>query len=132
MSAEIGLKIEHREVLIGFEKFSFTEDQLKDTESDFQMAQHDLRICQECDGESCMTSINYKCINPFWHQVQKQAKCGPACYESNFQGYYALHKTGCALYDRPAFAIYRCPGAEARKQEILEAMQPDHWWNKES
>ena len=126
------LKTKFYDVLVGFEQFSFTEEQLDDVgvTSGLEMAQADMKACKECDGDGCMTMINYSCINPYWHIEQKQAKCGAACYSDGFRGYYALHKAGCKQYGRPSFAVYKCPGPEERKTKILQTSRPKEKWQE--
>ena len=133
VSEALDLKIKYHDVLVGFEQFSFTEEQLAETGtlSGLEMAQSDLEVCRACDGESCRTGISYSCINPYWHKELKQEKCGPECYKDSFRGYYALNKAACKQYGRPVFAVNKCPGVEVRKEEILESLQPKEkrWYN---
>lgn len=103
------LKVLYQEVLTGFEDFNFTEEQLKPVELYLQTALNDLRACQECDGETCKTSINYKIDSPF-------------------KGYWALNREFCEASKEPSFAVHRCPGAKQRKAEILELLQPARKW----
>lgn len=119
-------KILYRKVLAGFEKYSFTEKQLKQVESELEIAHLDLEACENCDGEYCMTSINHKCRNSYMHQVKKTGICDVDCYPQQFRGYYGLQHKGCRMYDRPSFAVYQCPGIEERKTMIINGMTSKH------
>lgn len=127
MTARESLKLKYRELLIGFERYSFTEQQIYEARHEFEQALQDLRACQDCDGELCRTMNNHKCSNPYWHQQQGKP-CTDACYPLRNRAYYALHHRGCAMYGRPSFAVHMCPGAVERKEELLGKSTRD-WWD---
>ena len=116
------LKQKYRDVLVGFEKFSFTEGQILNSLGEFDAALKDLQACKECDGgEICRTTINYKCAHPYWH-TEGQGKCRDECYPGKQRMYYALYKLACEKYQMPMFAFFYCPGVAQRKEQILNAM----------
>lgn len=116
------LKFKYRQVLIGFEKYSFSEQVIRQFEPDFELALHDYEACQDCEDALCKTSLNYKCSDWYKHLKAKTEKCNDKCYPQVFRGYYALHHKGCSMYNRPTFAVFRCPGPAERKQQILRAL----------
>jgi len=97
-------KEKYREILIGFEKFSFTEEQLKNGEGMLDHVLADRRACEKCDGENCLTSVN----DPY-SQVQ-------------WRGYQGLCVKSAHIYGRPVEIVYPCPGPDVRKRQILDAM----------
>lgn len=117
------LKQKYREVLTGFEQFSFTEEQILNSQGEFDMALKDLQACKECrGGEVCRTVLNHKCANPYWHTQEHGGKCGDACYPGKNRLFYALHKRACENHGTPMFAFFHCPGAAKRKEKILDAL----------
>ncbi len=121
------LKLKYHEVLIGFERYSFTEQQIYEARHKFELALGDLRACQNCDGELCRTMNNHKCSNPYRHH-QRGRPCTDACYPLRNKAYYALEHRGCTMYERPTFAVHLCPGALERKEELLGKRTRD-WWD---
>lgn len=117
----MSIKKEFQEVLIGFEKYSFTEEQLAVVRNQLEMVAHDLAACKHCNG-TCMTTINHRCVNSYYHNEKKTAKCDKECYSNEYAGYYGLHHAGCRIYQFPTFAVYRCPGASDRKKAIMDNM----------
>lgn len=103
------LKAKYREVLIGFERYNFTEEQIYEADRDFELAAADLEACKACDGESCKTMVNHHCDNP------------------GHRAYYALWHKGCRTYGRPTFAVHMCPGPLERKEELLRK-KTRNWW----
>ncbi len=120
------LKAKYREVLIGFERYSFTEEQIYEADRDFELAAADLEACQECDGELCKTIVNHRCSNPYWHQLRGN-HCTDDCYPLQNRAYYALEHKGCTMYGRPTFAVHMCPGPLERKEELL-GKKTRNWW----
>lgn len=125
--AEI-LKIKYREVLAGFEKHSFTADQVEQNEPDFALSLADSNACQTCAGDLCKTMINHRCNKPHWHNMQGRP-CTDECYPLSMRGYYGLHYEGCRDYEKPSFAVHKCPGAEVRKKKLVEQMRA-RWCDK--
>ena len=117
------LKDKFWSVLVGFEKYNFTEEQIAAYACDFETATFDYNACTVCNGELCRTTINRNCIDPLSHYA-KGGKCSDKCFspENNIHQYYALSHSGCLAYGRPAFAIHGCPGPEAKKGKMLEIM----------
>ena len=128
-----GLKVKYRKILIGFERYSFTEKQIYEARHEFEMALADFEACHKCDGSLCRTGLNYRCSNPYWHQACKHP-CTDECYPSpQFRGYYGLWHKGCRSENRPIFAVHECPGSAERKEQILERMTSKHegpWWDR--
>lgn len=120
------LKFKYRQVLIGFEKYSFSEQVIRQFEPDFELALHDYEACQDCEDALCKTSLNYKCSDWYKHLKAKTEKCNDKCYPQVFRGYYALHHKGCSMYNRPAFAVFPCPGVVERKEQIIQALVSVH------
>jgi len=123
------LKTIYREVLIGFERYSFTEEQVRLNEGDFESALNDLQACKECDGEICRTTVNYRCKRPHRH-YENRHRCGDECYPGTDRAYIALYHAGCAVNNAPVFAVHRCPGVTERKKMILDAITARPWWDK--
>lgn len=121
------LKLKYHEVLIGFERYSFTEQQIYEARHEFELALQDLRACQNCTGELCRTMNNHRCSNPYQHH-QHGRPCTDACYPLRNRAYYALEHRGCTMYERPTFAVHLCPGALERKEELLGKRTRD-WWD---
>mgnify|MGYP001144593736 CR=1 FL=1 len=111
------LKQMYRQVLIGFEEFSFDEKQILSCEGEFSFALHDLKACLSCDGK-CRTSINFKCANPREH-CETGIHTGE-CYPGNSQMYYALYYRACKDYKLPIFAFFYCEGPEWRRAIISQ------------
>jgi len=122
------LKAKYREVLIGFEKYSFSEEQIRVNEGYFESALRDLEACQECDGSICRTTVNHRCARPYLHHEDIR-RCGDECF-GNERAYIALYRAGCATYKAPVFAVHLCPGAAERKRQILEAITAKPWRDK--
>ena len=122
------LKTRYREILIGFERYSFTEEQIYETRHDFELALHDLAACKACDGEICKTMNNHRCSNSYWHH-QKGRPCTDACYPLRNRAYYALDHRGCNTYERPTFAVHLCPGPLERKEQML-GKKTRAWWDE--
>ena len=122
------LKIKYREVLVGYEKYSFTEEQLREAEFDFELALPDLKACQACNGDLCRTIINRNCNNPYWHAVNARP-CTDECYPLTMRAYYGLHHEGCGTYERPSFAVNKCPGVEKRKEQLVGQMRA-RWYDR--
>lgn len=122
------LKVKYREVLIGYERYSFTEEQIYEERYEFDLALKDLKACEECDGELCRTITNHRCSNPYYHQFKP---CTDECYplNLNFRGYYALWHKGCRQEGRPVFAVHLCPGPAERKEQLLRKRTRD-WWDR--
>ena len=116
------LKFKYRSVLVGFEKYSFSEQDIRLREPDFEQVLHDYNACENCEGTLCKTSLNYKCSDWYKHLKAKTEKCNDKCYPQVFRGYYALSHKGCSLYQKPSFAVYPCPGVVERKEQIIQAM----------
>ena len=110
--------------LAGFEKYAFTDEQIRLAEGSLGSAIEDIAACENCDGETCMTSINHRCRNRYLHFITRTGKCDENCYPEQFRGYYGLHHAGCRLYSGPSFAVHRCPGPEERKQQIITSRTP--------
>lgn len=126
-ATEESLKSRYREVLIGFERYSFTEKQVFEARHEFELALHDLAACQNCTGELCKTMNNHRCSNTYWHQ-QRGQPCTDACYPLRNRAYYALNHRGCTTYERPTFAVHLCPGPVERKEQLLGKKSRD-WWD---
>lgn len=122
-----GLKIKYHELLIGFENLSFTEEQVYDARHEFEQALDDLEACKVCDGETCRTSLNYRCSNQYWHQ-QRNHPCTKDCWPLQFRGYYGLWKKGSRTQERPVFAVHSCPGTVERQEQLLEN-KTRKWWD---
>lgn len=123
------LKVKYREALIGFEQYSFTEEQIYEERYEFDLVLKDLKACKECDGELCRTITNHRCSNPYYHQFKP---CTDECYPLKFRGYYALWHKGCRQEGRPVFALFPCPGPAERKELLLERVTSKRspWWDK--
>lgn len=121
------LKNRYREVLMGFERYSFTEAQIYEARHEFELALKDLKACKVCEGELCKTMNNHRCSNSYWHH-QKGRPCTDACYPLRNQAYYALDHRGCNTYERPTFAVHLCPGTLERKEELL-GKKTRSWWD---
>lgn len=131
-TATESLKNKYREVLIGFERYSFTEAQIYEARHEFEAALADFRACHGCEGDICRTSVNYRCSDPYWHQ-QCGNPCTEECWPQHFRGYYGLWHRGCRIQERPVFAVHKCPGSAERKEQILERLTSKHegdWWDK--
>lgn len=128
---QVSLKTKFYKVLLGFERYSFTDEQIRAAIYDFEQALRDLKACQECEGDICKTSVTHQCSNPYWHSLEGNS-CTDECYHKTFRAYCALNHKGCRLYGQPTFAILRCPGVEERKEQILESMTSKYepWWDK--
>ncbi len=124
----MSLKNKYREVLTGFERYSFTEQQIFEARHDFNLAAQDLQACQECNGELCRTIINHQCANPYRHAA-KDRPCTDDCYPLRNRAYYALDHRGCNMYERPTFAVYLCPGPLERKEQML-GKKTRAWWDE--
>lgn len=121
------LKSKYFELLIGFERYSFTDAQIYEARYEFEQALDDLEACKRCDGETCRTSLNYKCCNPYWHQQRGNA-CTAECYPLTFRGYYGLWQKGCRTQEKPVFTVHKCPGPAERKEQLLE-IKTREWWD---
>ena len=90
------------EVLIGFESFSFTEQQIKECLPDFETVLRDYKCCLYCkvgrDKAQCMTSVG----------------------DGSYRGYFGLSKKGCSMYGQPSFAVHKCPGPVERREQIAK------------
>jgi len=117
----MSLKNKYWDVLVGFEKYSFSDEQINLNQSCFETALSDLKACEACDGSLCKTSINHRCSNPYCH-VTKGNPCTDECYPQELRGYYALWHKGCRDYKRAVFAVFACPGVECRKEQLLERL----------
>ena len=112
------LREKYRDLLVGFEKFSFTEEQILAAIGEFDLALSDLRTCEACDGDICKTVNNHRCKHLYWHTLGP-GKCDEKCYPQRGQMFYALYKSACASYKMPIFAMFECPGVAERKEELL-------------
>lgn len=117
----MSLKHKYRNVLIGFEKYSFSDKAIDVFEPDFEMALHDYNACQNCDGKACRTWLNHQCSDWYRHLKTREGKCNETCYIQTFRGYYALWHKG--IRDgRPAFTVLACPGVVERREQIVAAL----------
>ena len=97
------LKSQYREILIGFEEFSFSEQQISEYLSDFRAAEHDYKRCLHCRvGTSAAMH------------------CSTFVGDARAKGYYALDRKGCSMYKRPSFAVHKCPGPVERREQIAQ------------
>lgn len=104
------LKETFRNVLIGFERFSFTEEQIRQYADDFEWALEDYYSCKACKVG-----------------LDPEAKCRSHTgrVKKGTPGYYSLYWIGCELYKRPSFAMTICGDPELalkRKRKIAESM----------
>lgn len=104
------LKETFRNVLIGFERFSFTEEQIKQFADDFEWALEDYYSCKACKVG-----------------LDPEAKCRSHTgrVKKGTPGYYSLYLLGCELYKRPSFAMTLCGDPELalkRKRKIAESL----------
>lgn len=97
-------KRKYREILCGYERYSFSEEVLKRNEGMLDCILLDRQACERCDGEHCLTTIN-------------------SPYAKQWKGYRDLCHKSIKLYDRPAERVYPCPGPDQRKRDILEQIQ---------
>lgn len=117
----MSFKHKYRNVLIGFEKYSFSEQVVSALEPDFEMALHDYNACQNCDGKACRTWLNHSCSDWYRHLKTREEKCNEACYPQTFRGYSALWYKG-SRDGRPGFAVHPCPGVAVRREQIVAAL----------
>ena len=117
----MSFKHKYRNVLIGFEKYSFSEQVVSALEPDFEMALHDYNACQNCDGKACRSHLNHSCSDWYRHQKTREEKCNEPCYPQTFRGYYALWHKG-SRDGRPVFAAFACPGLVERREQIVAAL----------
>lgn len=127
LTANQSLKQKFSDILARFERYSFSEEQLRDREPDLEMAAYDLAACRACTGGMCKTSLNRDCSNPYRHKVQGEP-CGDECYKLNVCGWYALDHRACIMYERPSFAVYKCPGHIERKAQ-LSSVRQSRWYD---
>ena len=116
------MKMKYHRALVGFEKYSWTEEQLALVEPDLQIVLKDIEACTNCDGDLCRADINHHCINNYWHK-ECGHPCGPECYspDHNDRRYYALWHPACDK-DNIGFAFFPCPGPAERKEKLLESI----------
>ena len=115
-------RVKFREVLTGFEQYSFTSRQLAEYQFDLEHCASDLAACKSCDGNLCRTIQNKNCCDPEWH-IQPNRRCGDDCYPQKNRAYYALYHHGCRMYGGPSFAVHMCPGVIERKNRLRNKMQ---------
>lgn len=92
------------DLLIGFEEFNFSEQQIKAAIHDLEQAERDYMSCLYCkvgrvEKERCRTSVG----------------------SFNYKGYFAMSSNGCNLYRQPSFAVHDCPGPVERRELIARA-----------
>ncbi len=105
------IKKRYREVLVGFEKFSFSDEQLMASKHDLDLALQDLEICKQCKGGNCRTTANTKNYIPPGSNKE-------FTYYGGSPYYFALHEYDCRFYQQPCFRLFECPGWDQRKVDI--------------
>ncbi len=115
------LKHKYRHILIGFEKYSFSEQTINAFDPEFEMVLNDRDACQNCDGKVCRSWLNQDCSDWYRHLKTRQEKCNNNCYPQASRKYYALWHKGSTT-NKPSFAVFRCPGTAERKEQIVAAM----------
>ncbi len=119
MSNDPKPKHTYRKILVGYEKYNWSDEVLNRHRYDLAMAQHDLDACIACI-DTCRTKINHRCKNIFIHA--KRAKCDDDCYPENFRGYWGLCAPACKD-EYPGFGMTPCPGVYMRKEEIVNLLK---------
>jgi len=116
-------KLKYREVLIGFEHYSFSEDDIRLDQALFDAALHDVLACARCDGMNCRTYGNVRWRrNARPYEPDVEYIDGPRMYvalSSRSIEFYAT-KNGKGTTYRPHFAMYHCPGVAERKRWLKE------------
>ena len=110
------LKQRYQKVLVGFERFSFSEEQLRLYMADFEIALADLAACMECKS---VQSRLVKSKEDDEHPVTVRDDCQGA---TGHGLYLALHAGDCAKYKKPMFRAFPCGGPLARLNAIRTAM----------
>lgn len=113
----MSLKNRFREVLVGFEKFSFSEEQVSEAKYDFEMALTDLEACKKCRGGKCKTTANTKTFVASGGEVVE--------YYGDMAYYAALHEGDSKYYNRPSFRLFECGGWDKRLLDIEQS-----FWSK--
>jgi hypothetical protein len=117
------LKNKYRDILVGYEKYSYDEKTLLRYQGDLDNVLVDQLACMRCDGIICKSSLNHHCKNPYQHLYKKDRLCGDECYSNTYKGYYGLHKAACRNSEHPGFAVFECPGPKERKKGLVEQLQ---------
>lgn len=95
----------YKYLLAGFESFNFTDEQLQLAKFSLENARLDMEGCMTCQGDICKCMVNRRAL------ISRKDQDGGKFF-------YALSPEGCALYKRPNFALFECPGVVKRKEEI--------------
>ncbi len=106
----------YRQVLTGFERYSFTEDELAHVKHDLAWALEDLVSCANCEGKICKTVINKREFKKYGSDVIYIS------YKEKSRYYYALHHGDCDDCKKPKFRVFKCPGPLNRKVQIKDSM----------
>ena len=110
------LKERYKHILAGFESFNFSDEQLSHKAFSFEHARLDMESCLKCNGTICRTWANRQ------EKVDTRTREFTGYDYKKQEGgkyYYGLHPKACAVYEMPSFAVIKCPGVAARKEQIL-------------
>jgi hypothetical protein len=112
------LRARYREVLAGFESFSYDDLTLRGT-MEFELALADIYACRDC--KSVQTQV-VRHGEGDEHPVTVRDDCRGATGHGLYTG---LHHGDCARYKKPMFRAFPCGGPLARLEKIRDAMRRD-------